>query len=291
MIIVRIWEGLGNQLFQYAFARALQLKTGKKVLLDASREYKNVSSESKVERPYRLDHFKITLNKAEIKDLNKYKFLKQDNLLRKINFYLATHSVLGKRYYEETYDNFLPDYINIQWNSYIRGWFQNEKYFKKYRNIIIREIVPQKKIKIGTELKNVLKNKETVAIHIRRGDYKVLGNMLPVTYYQRAIDYMNTKIANPYYCIFSDEISWVKENMDFGDNVYFVSKNCTFEDYEELMIMSKCKNFIISNSTFSWWGAWLCQNNKKIVIAPKHWFYNKTVEDNYCITPKEWVRI
>ena len=84
--------------------------------------------------------------------------------------------------------------------------------------------------------------------------------MLPISYYYNAMGYMKDRILNPFWVVFSDDINWAKENINFGSNCYFLDERDNLQDYEELMVMSCCKNHIIANSTFSWWGAWLCKN-------------------------------
>ena len=93
---------------------------------------------------------------------------------------------------------------------------------------------------------------------------------------------MNNKIKDPFYIVFSDDIEWTKQNLDFGKNVIFISEY-KYEDYEELILMSKCNYNIIANSTFSYWGAWLNPNPNKIVIAPANWMSS--------VLPNEWLLI
>lgn len=108
-------------------------------------------------------------------------------------------------------------------------------------------------------------------------------------YYSSAIKLIDSKLDNPVYFIFSDDIAWVKENLKISSSVIFVSAPST-HDYEELMLMSKCKNNIIANSSFSFWGAWLNQNSNKIVIAPKRW--NNVYESEYKeLLPHSWLKI
>ena len=98
---------------------------------------------------------------------------------------------------------------------------------------------------------------------------------------------MEEHIDDIFYVVFSDELDWVMENMQFGDNVYYVNKDKKLEDFEELFIMSHCKHHIIANSTFSWWGAWLNINEEKIIIGPEKWFFGRKRN----IMPDNWIRI
>ena len=281
MIIVRIWEGLGNQLFQYAYARALQLRTGQKVYLDTERIYKESLEKKGIERECGLDNFKIELSEASEKK-KLFFFLKQDNLIKKILFMLSEHNLGVPGFYLEKELQFKNELKTIRGVKYLMGWFQNEKYFAEYREVLLKEITPKKKIKISSVLRKILNSYNTVSVHVRRGDYKKINNVLPVSYYETALKQIEGKICSPFYIVFSDDIEWVKNNLKFGENVMYMS-NGRYKDYEELLLMSRCKHNIIANSTFSWWGAWLNRNPDKIVIAPRQWMSNQRI-----IVPDNW---
>ena len=97
-------------------------------------------------------------------------------------------------------------------------------------------------------------------------------------------------IEKPVFFVFSDDIEWVKENLNITFPVVYLSGIKNIKSYEELVLMSKCKHNIIANSSFSWWGAWLNTNQKKIVIAPKRWF-NDVKLDTTDLIPENWIRI
>ena len=132
----------------------------------------------------------------------------------------------------------------------------------------------------------------SVAIHFRRGDYlsKKLNdthNILSSDYYQRSIDFIKIKVKKPNFFIFTDDMSYIR-------NTNFVKKNKCFlidtqSSYQDLHLMSKCKHFIIANSSFSWWGAWLSSNKKKIVCTPNIW--TKTNISTIDLIPKNWIKI
>lgn len=288
MIIVRIWEGLGNQLFQYAFAKAYSLKTKKQVKIDTKKIFEK--NNTSVYREYSLKHFNISLHEAEDEELQHYSFLEKKSLLQKIVFFLAGHNMNKYCYWEENGGQFAPDIRHFKSNCYVKGWFQSEKYFKYYRSLLLRELTPKKKIVINKELRQILEKDDTVSIHVRRGDYKKYGSMLPLQYYKKA--YRRIRDEGDFtYMIFSDDLEWVKDNFGFINKKYLVNEDGRLKDYEELMIMSRCHHNIIANSTFSWWGAWLNVHKDKVVIAPKRWFVQKSVEDDYNMIPQAWTRI
>ncbi len=287
MIIVRIYFGLGNQLFQYAYARALQEK-GYNVYIDTKKKYEDAFPKyyNNDERENKLKYFNIKVSEATSKDMEKYGFLWQKNVKEKIQYYLAKQRVWLNRLWFEESEEELNEKELLFGNYYLSGFFQNEKFFKHIRKILLKEIRPKQKIKISRELKDLLSDKEIVSVHIRRGDYVKIGNELSLKYYQKAFETIEKDYAHPKYLFFSDDIEWVKEQFKEMKDIYFISDYGQFEDYEELMIMSSCRSNIIANSTFSWWGAWLNRNPQKLVIAPKKWI---STQKN--IIPDDWITI
>jgi len=139
-----------------------------------------------------------------------------------------------------------------------------------------------------------IKNKNSVAIHVRRGDYisnPIVNQQFGICsaeYYENAIRDILLKVEMPEFFVFSDDISWCKDNLNVKDiNIQYITG---FKDYEDLILISQCKHQIISNSTFGWWGAWLNQNPFKIVIAPKIWYIDPTLDTSMLI-PTEWIRL
>ena len=172
---------------------------------------------------------------------------------------------------------------DILGNYYIKGWFQSEEYFKSIRPILLKEFVPRKKLRIPGKLRAALNDSESVSLHVRRGDYVRLNLALDIGYYVKAMEYMEQIYENPIFVVFSDDLEWVKKNLPIKGRFILANEDKNLKDYEELFLMSRCRSNIISNSTFSWWGAWLNQNRNKVVIAPKKWY---KAQRN--IVPKEW---
>ncbi len=290
MIIVRIWEGLGNQLFQYAFARKLQTM-GKKVYLDIKEDHTSDYSYFYSEREYLLSHFNIKWNEAPEEKLQKYSYIQEKTKWDKIRRNLSELNLWKNKYIEEKNAwEYHGEYENLRGNYYLKGWFQRPFFFQDIRNELLEEITLKEDVNIPEELKNLLKSSNTVSVHIRRGDYKISAHsFLPIQYYKKGIQYMDLHIENPQYLIFSTDMEWVKEKLGNHVNYHYIDEYGKFKDYEELMIMSRCANNIICNSTFSWWAAWLNQNPDKIVLAPNGWSGSKKVSD--CMVLKDWVRI
>jgi len=257
--------GLGNQMFQYAFGRAESLQKDTSLKLDLSDLLFPLLFRSKeTPRTYKLDHFNI---KAEVITPKRRPLIRQ--LVRK------------------AYEKIIKKERN----------FQSEKYFKEYEDIIradfsLKESLSEKAAFMEEQIHS---SSSPVSVHVRRGDYitdiatALYHGALPLSYYEASMKEMNNRIPDATFIIFSDDIEWAKENLPVSQHAIFVSDK-TLQDYEELILMSKCMHHIIANSSFSWWGAWLNANEGKMVIAPKRWFATQTA-DASVMMPAEWMRI
>ena len=136
---------------------------------------------------------------------------------------------------------------------------------------------------------------ESVSLHVRHGDYVTNADtnsfhgVCSLDYYKNAVSKIKQEMPLPFF-IFSDDIIWAKENLDFIGNMTFIEYNGATPDHEEMYLMSLCQHNIIANSSFSWWGAWLNQNPNKIIIAPQNWF-NDVSLDTKDLIPNEWIRL
>lgn len=268
MIYCKLKGGLGNMMFQVA--ATLSLAKDK----DTSASFPNLDSHLlylNSEKEYNPN-----LNYSEeYKNLNIFKFL---NVLSPSD--KNTNYVLYPFHYENK---------NIETNSIIEGFFQSEKYFINNKDYILKTFSIDDFIKQQLQDKySSILNLNTTSMHIRRGDYLKLSNYHPcqtIEYYQKCVDY--TKNYTEKYLIFSDDIEWCKTKF-LGNRFIFIQED---RDYKELYLMSMCKNNIICNSSFSWWGAWLNQNDKKVVIAPKIWFGSSIKENDSDIIPESWIKI
>jgi hypothetical protein len=286
MIITRIIGGLGNQMLQYAYAKALQQK-GHEVKIDIS-----AFETYKLHGGYQLDKYNIDLE-SSTKDEN-------DKFYKNTFFYkvLRRFGMDFSRRIKEKSLLFDKKLLEIDDNSYLDGYFQCEKYFKDIREIILKQFTINQDISNYTkEIKNKIQNSQnSCSLHIRRGDFVNSKNInihgaCDIEYYKKAMKYLEEKVVNINYFIFSDDIEWVKENLAIQNAIYIDSKEKRIP-HEDIYLMSLCKNNIIANSSFSWWGAWLNQNEKKMVIAPKRWFADDKLESqSKDIVCESWVKI
>lgn len=286
MVIVKIIGGLGNQMFQYAYAKALEQK-GHEVKIDIS-----AFETYKLHGGYQLDKYNIDLD-SSIKDEN-------DKFYKNTFFYkvLRRFGMDFSRRIKEKSLLFDKKLLEIDDNSYLDGYFQCEKYFKDIREIILKQFTINQDISNYTkEIKNKIQNSQnSCSLHIRRGDFVNSTNInihgtCDIEYYKKAIQYLEEKVENINYFIFSDDIEWVKENLAIQNAIYIDSKEKRIP-HEDIYLMSLCKNNIIANSSFSWWGAWINRNENKIVIAPKRWFADDKLENqSKDIVCESWVKI
>ncbi len=273
MVVVNLIGGLGNQMFQYATARAIALERNQKLYINA-KVFEKYTLHS-----YGLNHFNI---KATAYNEPAKWIKKITNKLRLNSYYKET----SFRYNSALFDNATK-------NLFLNGYFQSEIYFKKYRSIITNDfkIVSPLKPKTQSFLHNI-SQENSVSIHIRRGDFieHEVHNTSKEAYYKKAMDFIESKIDKPTYYLFSDDMNWVKSNFKTNYNTIYVDFNDAKTAYEDLILMSHCKHNIIANSSFSWWASWLNENTNKIVIAPQQWF-NGDKYDYTDVIPNSWIKL
>lgn len=183
--------------------------------------------------------------------------------------------------------------LPVESNILYRGYMQSEKYFVHNRSLILDLFAPPVEISdyINSKYRSLLKA-NTLAIHVRRGDYVGLSDHHPVVsadYYVKATKYITDKTDIESYVVFSDDINYCKKLFGDSDEIVYIERE---EDYIDLYLMSLCKHNIIANSTFSWWGAWLNQNPDKIVVAPQNWFGPaKSGVDINDLIPDSWIKL
>lgn len=291
MIIVHITGGVGNQMFQYALGYSLSQTLSYKLKLDIS-EFDDYDLHL---RNYELGLFDIEVDVATMYEVQRLKE-KKKNILAAIFRKLKINIIpIATGYYQEPHYHFDENIFNIQGDTYIQGYWQSEKYFKEYRDDVLKQFTLKKEIHTKTkEYLQKINKTEAISLHVRRGDYvssehssKIHGTC-SLDYYKNAIIHIEKSTKNPHFFIFSDDLDWAKANLTFIDNKTFVELDKNIPDQEEMYLMSKCQHNIIANSSFSWWGAWLNQNADKIVIAPKQWFLDSSMNIKDLI-PDDWV--
>lgn len=288
-VIVRVFGGIGNQLFCYAAARRLAFVNNAELVIDDVSGFKY---DKKYRRRYQLDHFNIPCRKATPAErLEPFSRVRR-YLLKLINRHLPFEK---RNYIQQEGLDFDPRLLNfkVRGTVFLEGYWQSEEYFKDIEPIIREDL----KIKPPTDKKNLLiaemiRKSTAVAIHIRFFVNNVIEHFMR-DYYQRAIAFLESKVDKAHYFIFSDQPQNAINIINLPrERVTVVAHNVGDTNaYCDLWLMSLCQHFIIANSTFSWWGAWLSQNKEKIVIAPKlnikgigSWGFKGLI-------PKEWITL
>lgn len=292
MITVRLHGGMGNQMFQYAVGRALAIKNNTKLELDIEyledRSWRPKFLQKKfVFREYDLIIFNIKVDgirkKSKIHFLRKY-FIAIDLFYRRIFKPRGTEKSFG----------FDPNILYLSGNIYLDGKFQSYKYFENIQDVIKKDFTLKNSLPENIEkLKQEILNINSLCVHVRRGDF--VGNKLHEVvdndYYNNAIRQIERREKIDKIYVFSDDIIWCKENLKFNHNTQFVEDEFRGEkSIGHFSLMVACKHFIIPNSTFSWWAAWLSDSPQKVVIAPKNWFKDTSM-DYSDIYPPDWIRM
>ena len=291
MIITKLNGGLGNQMFQYAIGRKIALKYNTALVLDTT------SFEMYKLRKYNLDQFNFEDQIASNYELVLFGLKEERNPVKKAYYQIAKKLFQPVLIHEKQF-NFDSDvFKNTKKNTYLDGYWQSEKYFSDIRSVLLDDLTIKKPLKNkNLDFYNHISSVNSVSLHIRRGDYvsneKTLNvhGICELNYYYKAIELISKKSGNPVLFIFSDDMQWVKENLKSSFETIFVDVNNADTSYEDLRLMSLCRHNIIANSSFSWWGAWLNNNNDKIVIAPKKWLNDLSI-DTKDVIPGSWIKM
>lgn len=293
MIVVKLIGGLGNQMFQYAFGRKLSILNNTTLKLDATDLMDRSHREDFTYRDYRLGFFNIDGQLVTPKERAIY-FPRNSYTIRFKKFICMKLGIIREITENETNARFDSRYLLKAKNGYACGYWQSEAYFNDIRPLLMAELTVKNEHLAGyAGIVSDILSKNSVSIHIRRGDYVTnpvtnsFHGVCSLDYYCNAIAYMKKIIPNPHFFIFSDEMDWVKEYVNFDAPYTMVEAN---PDYIDLHLMSHCKHHIIANSSFSWWGAWLNPNPEKIVVAPKQWFKAEHMSSADLI-PESWVTL
>jgi hypothetical protein len=289
MVITFILGGLGNQMFQYAIGKAISLRTNQKLALDLT------FFSDKEHRNFELDCFNVSYRLSNTSNTKKFhRLIKLKKISKKIGVF---NKYFENRVFEERFFHFDSTVLNIKNSVLIKGYWQSEKYFLEFRHVILNDFTL--KFPPSTNCQKVLSllnDVLSVSLHVRRGDYitnpeaYAFHGICSLDYYKDAVNLILSSFPSSKFFIFSDDLDWCKENFTFIKNVYFVDLGIDSTDYEEMYLMSNCNHNIIANSSFSWWGAWLNRNSEKVVIAPKKWFSDHSINTSDLV-PSTWIRL
>ena len=286
-ILLRPVGGLGNQMFQYAAARALALRTGACVGLDLS------WFGTDPERQYALGPFAI---KADI--LDRPLRNNDTHLLARITRHLRiVYASKETPIFREASFRYDPRIEKVSPPVILDGYFQSETYFAAYRTQISAEFsVQQPPSLAASHLLDQIANSDAICLHVRRGDYisnpkaNAYHGTCSLDYYRQGLVFVSQGLDNPHCFVFSDDPGWVRENFKADLPTTVVDIHHPGQAHEDLRLMAACLHFVIANSSLSWWGAWLGARAGKKVVAPLRWF-KSSANDTSDLVPSEWHRV
>jgi Glycosyl transferase family 11 len=281
MVIARLSGGLGNQMFQYALGRHIAFRRDEALLLETSQLRGRPNA---TPRSYGLDMFNIAAT------------ILNPNDLQRVSGVMVT--IFQQR------DGFHPEALAVQTATdvVLHGFWTSERYFSEIASLIRSDFSFRSDASMHEDgqLAVQIHGSNAVCVHVRRGDYVSTPShfmgFVGVEYYQRAIDLAAARISNPHFFIFSDDQDWCMANLTVDHTHTFVrhdrpAENATEEDFR---LMRMCRHFIIANSTFSWWAAWLSADPCRLVIAPSNWYAQTTLGsyklDASDLLPSGWIR-
>lgn len=277
MISVKLMGGMGNQMFQYAIARAMAIENNTSFSLDKfSFLLRRDLGSHMTYRNYDLDIFNICENFTQPP-------------------YEATFIQEPHFNYAEGVKKEIASNISANRNVYLDGYWQSFKYFQPQAKQIAQDFTFKNPISQSPQYAEILtriNGCNAVMLNARRTDYlkNNFHGVMGVPYFNTAKEIIKSRVSDPHFFVFSDDVEWCNKNLS-DSNTTIVGHNfagAKFDAY--LQLMSSCKHFVIPNSTFAWWSAWLCNNIEKIVIAPRSWFADPSIDTNDLIPPS-WIRI
>lgn len=283
-VIARLFGGLGNQLFIYAFARALAERNQVQLRFDVEGGF---ARDPVYQRRFLLDRLLPSIERATRGESRTFPMGRTMRTLdRRINKLLP----LERRYFiQERTLAFDPEIYNlcIQRPTVFNGVWQSPRYFD---NIDMEQLIqfPEQLIKPLAEEIDIIRSTNAVCLAIRR--YEEVphnrSHILQSDYFNNAMARIEEKIENPHYFVFAQDMEWAHNNIRSEHPVTFASPRDPYEGViQDLYLMTQCQHFILSNSSLHWWAAWLGFSANNIVIAPgKEW----SIAD---IAPKSWMRL
>lgn len=291
MNIVQLSDGLGNQLFQYAFALALQQQTGRHIMLDRSwfPEYGGKLRKA-VHRPYALGAYKLGLAMAS--RLQTHELMYGKGIVGTVRKMLHIKKGLAR-------EADLPEPLTCADECVVKGFFQKARYADSVRDQLLQDLaLPETSLNpANRSMLSAIRaeGERAVCVHVRRGDYvrqdtQQVHGLCGEAYYQQAETLLAEKVGHALHLfIFSDDPEWVRTHYKSTYPITCVDINTAAEGYRDINLMRHCRHAIVANSTFSWWGSWLIPHEQKICIAPQKWRADGT--DTTGLLPDSWYTI
>jgi hypothetical protein len=294
MIISRLWGGLGNQMFQYAAGRALALRSGVPLQLDIYDLLDRTPDADFVHRDCDLGLLMAHLDFASLSDMGRA-HEKPSSLVTRLRLRYRKDR-LRRNSFKENNQQFMPELAEAERrNAYLLGYWHDERYFKEFEDIIRKDFAMRGEH--ASDLSRPIRESESVCLNVRRTDFVELSaereyrTECDQDYYRKAIDLIIEQHDDIRIFGFSDDVEWCEENLKLQKPITWVPHSeagVKFGRY--FWLMRQCKHFIIPNSTFAWWAAWLADNTDKVVVCPQHW-YNDPALQSAGFLPDRWIKL
>jgi hypothetical protein len=273
VVVTRLSGGLGNQLFQYAAARAIAKRRNARLLLDISGFQDHGEG-----RAYALNVYQLaieTIRGSVIDAACKWAFIPAQGDIAENRIAI---------YREDNYE-FEPELMRGSGSIYLYGFWQSWKYFSDIEDEL------RQTLRIPQRFRTYDLSRNSVSVHIRRGDYLNLKvqrsfGQCELGYYEAAVSLMRERVRDARFLVFSDDPMWCEQHFAGGD--FEIVSSASSSAAEDLQLMAECRHHIVANSSFSWWGAWLGLADESIVIAPIPWYNASPRADD--LIPKRWLR-
>ena len=291
-MITSILRGqLGNRMFQYAMGRALALRLGTTLSLDIFTCLRTWNWLNPDATQFPRFNIKARLRKSHVRKIRLLRYPRDQRLGRYVE------AVYGPRAIREPAWGFWPELCDLPDGSCIYGYFQSHRYFEDVAAAIRDELTP--KAPVGNDevaaAEQRIEQTNSVAVHVRRGDYLTtpLLNVCTGLYYADAHRLACERLDDPRFFVFSNDLPWCRANLDLPDCEYVDLSTSRDDPTVDLRLMALCRHQIISNSTFSWWAAWLNRHEQKLVVAPHRWFNDEAMNERALrdMIPADWVRV
>lgn len=282
--------GLGNQMFQYAIAKSIAINNNAKLYVDAQSMHR---SDKIFKRNFQLDYVKIS--KASYLDQLSFKYSSIQSFLKKKYIPLVGNNnllVIDERDHRYFHEDIANIKIHLDQKILLRGYWQSEKYFKKNSEYIYNDLKLNKsKNNKFLEISELIQKSNSVAVGIRmyeevKGEKSFMGGVTNINYYNSAIKKISKQIANPIFFIFSTENFPILKEIEIKQKKFYLTPENGFDNpLEILWLLSLCKNHIISNSSYYWWGAWLAEMNYKnsLIYTPSNFSNIDAIPDRWII--------
>jgi len=296
-VVVSLYGGLGNQLFQYATGYALSKHLNVPLVLDLGWFDVVGQLEQTTPRKFALAPFKLNAEEQHVGlDFNPKAQNAFERIFKRLNFHKKKTKnktkVIKEKHFQfdpTTFENAAPLWLD--------GYWQSPKYFEKWTDDLKSQIGTPGELNLKTqEMMSKILGTDSICLHVRRGDYVTnsktnrFHGVCSLDYYREGVKRVVGNLSKPHCFVFSDDPEWTRKHLDVGLPTTVVDVNGPDDAHQDLWLMAACKSFVIANSSLSWWAAWLCKFKNKSVVAPLNWFQadaRKSVD----LIPVDWIRI